>query len=107
MAQIVEKFQERSGKWTVRVANDELTRSMFLSFETEPDNATIRDAFHAALDAERAAQDAQQAEQDAENSEKTTLREAIELYEAGQLTNAQAKNLLEAMIRRARKLGMI
>ncbi len=107
MAQIVEKFQERSGKWTVRVANDELTRSMFLSFETEPDNAAVFATFHAALDAEQAAQDALQAEQEAEHSEKTTLREAIDLYEAGQLTNAQAKNLLDAMIRRARKMGLI
>ena len=43
MAKIVEKYQERNGTWTVRVANDAETRSMFLSFKTEPTKTQVRD----------------------------------------------------------------
>ena len=107
MAKIVEKYQERNGTWTVRVANDAETRSVFLSFKTDPTNAQVRDAFDAVMAAERAARDAARAEQEAEENNKVTLREAIAKYEAGQLTNAQARNLLEAMITRARKLNLI
>ena len=107
MAKIVEKYQERNGKWTVRVANDAETRSMFLSFKTEPTNQDVRDAFDAVIAAEQAARAEAEAEQAAEENSKVTLREAIAKYEAGQLTNAQARNLLEAMIARARKLNLI
>lgn len=107
MAKIVEKYLERNGTWTLRVANDAETRSLFLSFKTEPTNQDVRDAFDAAMAAERAARDAARAEQESEENNKVTLREAIVLYEAGQLTNAQARNLLEAMIARARKFNLI
>ena len=107
MAKIVEKYQERTGTWTVRVANAAETRSLFLSFKTEPTNQSARDAFDAAMAAEQAARDAARAEQKDEENSKITLREAIAKYEAGQLTNAQARNLLEAMIARARKLNLI
>ena len=107
MAKIVEKYLERNGTWTLRVANDAETRSLFLSFKTEPTNQEAHDAFDAAMAAEQAARDAAQAEQEAEENNKVTLREAIVLYEAGQLTNTQARNLLEAMIARARKLNLI
>ena len=107
MAKIVEKYLERNGTWTLRVANDAETRSLFLSFKTEPTNQEARDAFAAAMAAEQAARDAAQSEQEDEENSKITLREAIVLYEAGQLTNNQAKQLLEAMIARARKLNLI
>ena len=107
MAKIVEKYQERNGTWTLRVANDAETRSLFLSFKTEPTNQEARDAFAAAMAAEQAARDAAQSEQEDEENSKITLREAIVLYEAGQLTNAQSKKLLDAMIARARKLNLI
>lgn len=107
MAKIVEKYQERNGTWTVRIANDAETRSMFLSFKTDPTMAEVRDAFDAVMAAEQAARDAARAEQKDEENSKITLREAIAKYEAGQLTNAQARNLLEAMIARARKLNLI
>jgi len=107
MAKIVEKYQERNGTWTVRVANDAETRSMFFSFKTEPTKTQVRDAFDAMIAAEKAAREAAEAEREAEEGTKVTLRDAIRRYEAGQLTNAQSRNLLEAMIARARKLGMI
>ena len=107
MAKIIEKYQERNGTWTVRVANDAETRSMFLSFKTEPTNAQVRDAFDAMIAAEKAAKAAAEAEQAEEDNTKVTLRDAIRRYEAGQLTNNQAKQLLEAMIARARKLNLI
>ena len=107
MAKIVEKYQERNGTWTLRVANDAETRSLFLSFKTEPTNQQVKDAFDEIVAAEIAAREAAEAEQAAEENSKVTLREAIVLYEAGQLTNAQARNLLEAMIARARKLNLI
>ena len=107
MAKIVEKYQERNGTWTVRIANDAETRSMFLSFKTDPTMAEVRDAYDAIVAAEQAARAEAEAEQAAEENSKVTLREAIAKYEAGQLTNAQARNLLEAMIARARKLNLI
>ena len=107
MAKIVEKYLERNGTWTLRVANDAETRSLFLSFKTEPTNQEARDAFDAVMAAEQAARDAAQSEQEDEENSKITLREAIAKYEAGQLTNAQSKQLLDAMIARARKLNLI
>ena len=107
MAKIVEKYKERNGTWTVRVANDAETRSMFFSFKTEPTNAQVRDAFDAMIAAEKAAREAAEAEREAEEGTKVTLRDAISRYEAGQLTNAQSKQLLDAMIARARKLNLI
>lgn len=107
MAKIVEKYKERNGTWTVRIANDAETRSVFLSFKTEPTNAQVRDAFDAMIAAEKAAREAAEAEREAEEGTKVTLRDAIRRYEAGQLTNAQSKQLLDAMIALARKLGMI
>ena len=107
MAKIIEKYQERNGTWTVRVANDAETRSVFLSFKTDPTNAQVRDAFDAMIAAEKAAREAAEAEREAEEGTKVTLRDAIVLYEAGQLTNAQSKQLLDAMIARARKLNLI
>ena len=107
MAKIVEKYQERNGTWTLRIANDAETRSMFLSFKTEPTNQQVKDAFDEIVAAEIAARAAAEAEQAGEENSKVTLREAIVLYEAGQLTNAQSKQLLEAMIARARKLNLI
>ena len=107
MAKIVEKYKDRNGTWTVRVANDAETRSIFFSFKTEPTNAQVRDAFDAMIAAEKAAKAAAEAEAADEENSKVTLREAIVMYEAGQLTNNQAKNLLEAMIARARKLNLI
>ena len=107
MAKIVEKYQERNGTWTVRVANDAETRSVFLSFKTDPTNAQVRDAFDAMIAAEKAAREAAEAEREAEEGTKVTLRDAIRRYEAGQLTNAQSKQLLDAMIARARKLNLI
>ena len=107
MAKIVEKYLERNGTWTLRVANDAETRSLFLSFKTEPTMAEVRDAYDAIVAAEQEAHAAAEAEKEAEENSKITLREAIAKYEAGQLTNAQARNLLEAMIARARKLNLI
>ena len=107
MAKIIEKYKERNGTWTVRVANDAETRSMFLSFKTEPTNQQVKDALDEIVAAEIAAREAAEAEQAEEQNSKVTLREAIVLYEAGQLTNAQSKQLLEAMIARARKLNLI
>lgn len=107
MAKIVEKYRERNGTWTVRVANDAETRSVFLSFKTEPTNAQVRDAFDAMIAAEKAAREAAEAEREAEEGTKVTLRDAIRRYEAGQLTNVQSKQLLDAMIARARKLDLI
>ena len=107
MAKLIEKRQERNGTWTLRIANDAETRSVFLSFKTEPTNQDVRDAFDAVIAAEQAARAEAEAEQAAEENSKVTLREAIAKYEAGQLTNAQARNLLEAMIARARKLNLI
>lgn len=107
MAKIVEKYKERNGTWTVRVANDAETRSMFLSFKTKPTNQQVKDAFDEIVAAEIAAREAAEAEQAEEENGKVTLREAIVLYEAGQLTNNQAKQLLDAMIARARKLDLI
>ncbi len=107
MAKIIEKYQERNGTWTVRVANDAETRSVFLSFKTEPTKTQVRDAFDAKIAAEKAAREAAEAEREAEEGTKVTLRKAIVMHEAGQLTNNQAKNLLEAMIARARKLNLI
>ena len=107
MAKIVEKYKERNGTWTVRVANDAETRSVFFSFKTEPTNAQVRDAFDAMIAAEKSAREAAEAEREAEDGTKVTLRDAIRRYEAGQLTNNQAKQLLEAMIARARKLNLI
>ena len=107
MAKIVEKYKERNGTWTVRVANDAETRSVFLSFKTEPTNAQVRDAFDAMIAAEKAAREAAEAEREAEEDTKVTLRDAIRRYEAGQLTNVQSKQLLGAMIARARKLDLI
>ena len=107
MAKIVEKYQERNGTWTVRVANDAETRSVFFSFKTEPTNAQVRDAFDAMIAAEKAAREAAEAEREAEEGTKVTLRDAIRRYEAGQLTNVQSKQLLDAMIARARKLNLI
>ena len=107
MAKIIEKYQERNGTWTLRVANDAETRSVFFSFKTEPTNAQVRDAFDAMIAAEKAAREAAEAEREAEEDTKVTLRDAIRRYEAGQLTNNQAKQLLEAMIARARKLNLI
>ena len=107
MAKIVEKYQERNGTWTVRVANDAETRSVFLSFKTEPTKTQVRDAFDAMIAAEKAAREAAEAEREAEEDTKVTLRDAIRRYEAGQLTNVQSKKLLDAMIDRARKLDLI
>jgi len=107
MAKIVEKYQERNGTWTVRVANDAETRSVFLSFKTDPTNAQVRDAFDAMIAAEKAAREAAEAEREAEEGTKVTLRDAIRRYEAGQLTNVQSRQLLDAMIARARKLDLI
>lgn len=107
MAKIVEKYKERNGTWTVRVANDAETRSMFLSFPKEPTLRDAKDAFDALVEAERRRREEEEAAQAAEESDKVTLREAIVLYEAGQLTNAQSKQLLDAMIARARKLNLI
>ena len=107
MAKIVEKYQERNGTWTVRIANDAETRSMFLSFKTDPTMAEVRDAYDAIVAAEQEAHAAAEAEKEAEENSKVTLRDEIRRYEAGQLTNAQARNLLEAMIARARKLNLI
>ena len=107
MAKIVEKYQERNGTWVVRVANHAETRSMFFSFKTEPTLREAKDAFDALVEAERLRHEEERAEQKAEENHKITIREAIVKYEAGQLTNAQSRNLLEAMIARARKLGMI
>jgi len=107
MAKIVENYQERNGTWTVRVANDAETRSVFLSFKTEPTKTQVRDAFDAMIAAEKAAREAAEAEREAEEGTKVTLREAIRRYEAGQLTNVQSKQLLDAMIARARKLDLI
>ena len=107
MAKIVEKYREHNGTWTLRIANDAETRSVFLSFKTEPTNAQVRDAFDAMIAAEKAAREAAEAEREAEEGTKVTLRDAIRRYEAGQLTNNQAKQLLEAMIARARKLNLI
>ena len=107
MAKIVEKYKERNGTWTVRVANDAETRSMFFSFKTEPTKTQVRDAFDAMIAAEKAAREAAEAEREAEEGTKVTLRDAIRRYEAGQLTNVQSKQLLDAMIARARKLDLI
>ena len=107
MAKLIEKRQERNGTWTVRVANDAETRSMFFSFKTEPTKTQVRDAFDAMIAAEKAAKAAAEAEQAEEDNTKVTLREAIRRYEAGQLTNVQSKQLLDAMIARARKLDLI
>ena len=107
MAKIVEKYKERNGTWTVRVANDAETRSVFLSFKTEPTNAQVRDAFDAMIAAEKAAHAAAEAEAADEENSKVTLRDAIRRYEAGKLTNVQSKQLLDAMIARARKLNLI
>ena len=107
MAKIVEKYKERNGTWTVRVANDAETRSVFLSFKTEPTKTQVRDAFDALVEAERLRHEEERAEQEAEENHKITIREAIVKYESGQLTNVQSKALLDAMIARARKLGMI
>ena len=107
MAKIVEKYKERNGTWTVRVANDAETRSVFLSFPKEPKLQEAKDAFNALVEAERLRREEEEAAQAAEENGKVTLREAIVLYEAGQLTNNQAKQLLEAMIARARKLNLI
>ena len=107
MAKIVEKYKERNGTWTVRVANDAETRSVFLSFKTEPTNQQVKDAFDAMIAAEKAAREAAEAEREAEEDTKVTLRDAIRRYEAGQLTNVQSKQLLDAMIARARKLDLI
>jgi len=107
MAKIVEKYKERNGTWTVRVANDAETRSMFFSFKTEPTDDVAYLAFQGTIAAEKAAKAAAEAEQAEEDNTKVTLRDAIRRYEAGQLTNNQAKQLLEAMIARARKLNLI
>lgn len=107
MAKLIEKRQERNGTWTLRIANDAETRSMFLSFKTEPTNQQVKDAFDALVEAERLRREEEEAAQAEEENGKVTLREAIVLYEAGQLTDAQSKKLLDAMIARARKLGMI
>ena len=107
MAKVVEKYKERNGTWTVRVANDAETRSVFLSFKTDPTNAQVRDAFDAMIAAEKAAREAAEAEREAEEGTKVTLRDAIRRYEAGQLTNVQSRQLLDAMIARARKLDLI
>lgn len=107
MAKIVEKYQERNGTWTVRVANDAETRSVFLSFKTDPTNAQVRDAFDAMIAAEKAAREEAEAEREAEEGTKVTLRDAIRRYESGQLTNVQSRQLLDAMIARARKLDLI
>jgi hypothetical protein len=107
MAKIVEKYLERNGTWTLRVANAAETRSLFLSFKTDPTNAQVRDAFDAMIAAEKAAREAAEAEREAEEGTKVTLRDAIRRYEAGQLTNVQSRQLLDAMIARARKLDLI
>ena len=107
MAKIVEKYQEKKGTWTVRIANDAETRSVFLSFPKEPTLQEAKDAFDEIVAAEIAAREAAKAEQAEEQNSKVTLREGIVMYEAGQLTNNQAKKLLEAMIARARKLNLI
>ena len=80
---------------------------MFLSFKKEPTLKEARDAFDALVEAERLRREEERAEQEAEENHKITIREAIVKYEAGQLTNAQSKALLDAMIAKARKLGMI
>jgi hypothetical protein len=107
MAKLIEKRQERNGTWTVRVANDAETRSVFLSFKTEPTKTQVRDAFDAMIAAEKAAREAAEAEREAEEGTKVTLRDAIRRYEAGKLTNVQSRQLLDAMIARARKLDLI
>ena len=107
MAKLIEKRQERNGTWTLRIANDAETRSVFLSFKTEPTLKEAKAAFDDLVEAERLRREEERAEQEAEENHKITLREAIVKYEAGQLTNVQSKALLDAMIARARKLGMI
>ena len=107
MAKLIEKRQERNGTWTLRIANDAETRSVFLSFPKEPTLREAKDAFDALVEAERLRREEERAEQEAEENHKITIREAIVKYEAGQLTNAQSRNLLEAMIARARKLNLI
>ena len=101
MAKLIEKRQERNGTWTLRIANDAETRSVFLSFKTEPTLKEAKAAFDDLVEAERLKREAE------EENDKITLREAIAKYEAGQLTNAQSKQLLDAMIARARKLNLI
>lgn len=103
---IIERRQEGS-QWVVRIANAEETRSMFLNFLTEPTDAEVRAAFQGLLDAERAAKDAQAAEQSDEVVKLGVIREGIIRYETGQLTNVQSRNLLEALIVRLRKHGLI
>ena len=107
MAKLIEKRQERNGTWTLRIANDAETRSVFLSFKTEPTLKEAKAAFDDLVEAERLQREAEEAAKAEEENDKVTLREAIVLYEAGQLTNAQSKQLLDAMIRRARKLNLI
>jgi hypothetical protein len=107
MAKLIEKRQERNGTWTLRIANDAETRSVFLSFKTEPTLKEAKAAFDDLVEAERLRREEERAEQEAEENHKITIREAIVKYEAGQLTNAQSKALLDAMIAKARKLEMI
>ena len=107
MAKIVEKYQERNGKWTVRVCDDAETRSIFIPFKVEPADRQAINAFDAIIAAELEVKAAEVAEKESEENSKVTLRDAIRRYEAGQLTNAQSKQLLDAMIARARKLNLI
>ncbi len=104
MARIIERFQEGS-RWVVRIANDAETRSLFLYFQTDPTDAEVRAAFRDALDAEQAAKDQADAEQTADTTDRKTIQSAVRLYETGQLTNAQIRNLLDKFIARARRKG--
>lgn len=99
MPRIAERRQEASGRWVVRIVNDAETRSLFLTFKTEPSNQQIRDAFSAVINAEQE-EDTRRAESDAVGE---NIVERIKLYKQGELTAVQARALLDDIIDRLKE----
>lgn len=98
---IVEKYQSASGKWVVRLTNGE--ECLFLRFDHDPTLAEVRAAGQAAIDVIIAQR---QASRD-DGTERMTLTEAVNRYEAGSLTNAQMKTLLEVLVNRLKRTGLV
>ena len=97
---ILEKHTDIAGKVRVTLTNG--TIQVSFKFDHDPSNAELS----AAAQAYQAQRATAKAAQDADDDERMTLREAVHAYEAGKLTNAQMKTLLEALVNRLKRVGL-
>jgi len=91
---IAEKYQDVSGKWSVRMTNG--AESLFLSFDHDPTLEEVQAAGQIAISNIIAKRQAQK--DDGEN--KRTLMDFVLSYDSATWTNIQKQTLLDALVSR-------